>query len=336
MGHLTSATGLAIAVLLALTGCQDAAPTAEPAETTSPATPEASQTSDTSRAVDNEPCEPLTDMPRGRIAFTHTRADGSSAVYLMKPDGTDRRCLVDTAGPDSFPAWSPDGRWLVFIGGSAAQTDIYTIRADGTHLRQLTNTKAYVEEGPVWSPDGKRIAYSSSKGDLPPFAVRVMAADGAGDKAVISSGPKLEYVDLKTWTPTGDGLLVGADAGTGISIWSLDLDSGSRQLLHSGYGDFGAGAVYSPDGKALVFQADLNGGCIYRSDATFKHLVRLTQGCIEGFDLTWSPDGNWIAWAGGAHGPADAEVMASDGTQRHTIVDSGDVAFVDWQPKVAE
>src|SRR4051812_49331651 len=64
-------------------------------------------------------CDPLPDLPEGRIAYTQTREDGTEAVFLMKPDGTDRRCLVDTAGPDSSPAWSPDGRWLAFIGGTA-------------------------------------------------------------------------------------------------------------------------------------------------------------------------------------------------------------------------
>ena len=91
-------------------------------------------------------------------------------------------------------------------------------------------------------------------------------------------------------------------------------------------------AIYSPDGTSLVFQADLGGGCIYRSDAQAQHLARLTQGCSEGFDLSWSPDGRWIIWAGGAHGPADAEVMAADGSQRHTIVDDTSVAYTAWQP----
>ncbi len=39
---------------------------------------------------------------------------------------------------------------------------------------------------------------------------------------------------------------------------------------------------------------------------------------------------------GGAHGQADAEVMASDGTQRRTIVDTGDVAHMDWQPRMSD
>jgi Tol biopolymer transport system component len=48
--------------------------------------------------------------------------------------------------------------------------------------------------------------------------------------------------------------------------------------------------------------------------------------------LTWSPDGRWIAWSGGEKGPSDAQMMAADGSQVHTIADGSDVAYVAWQP----
>lgn len=329
MSDMKKASGLAVAVLVVATGCSESSSTGEAPKGASSSVP---RSASATPPLENPPCEPLPDVPRGRIAYTQTRGDGTTAIYLMKPDGTDRRCLVDTTGPDSFPTWSPDGKSLAFVGGTADQADIYTVRADGTRLRQLTDTKAYVEEGPEWSPDGRRIAYHSGKGDQPPFTVRVMASDGSHDVALISSGPSRDYVDLKSWAPDGR-LLFGVDLGGGISLWSMNADGSDRRLLHSGTGDFGAGAVFSPDGKSVIFQADFNGGCIYRSDPAFKHLVRLTQGCVEGFDLSWSPDGEWIIWAGGAHGPADAEVMASDGSQRHTIVDDASVAYTDWQPR---
>lgn len=47
--------------------------------------------------------------------------------------------------------------------------------------------------------------------------------------------------------------------------------------------------------------------------------------------LTWSPDGKRILWAGG-DGGSDPESMLRDGSQRHAIVDSGDVSQPDWQP----
>jgi Tol biopolymer transport system component len=276
-------------------------------------------------------CEPLPALPTGRIAYTQTREDGTAALFLMKPDGTDRRCLVDTAGADSSPGWSPDGRWLAFIGGTVeGEDDVFVIRADGTRLRRVTRTEAS-ESRPIWSPDGTRMAYTAEAGVDGASSIHVVARDGSSDRVVIRASGGVGHPELADWAPHAETLLFGAyERRTGL--WTARTDGTHRRFLHGGPGDFGSGAVYSPDGRSLVFQADVDGGCIYRSDAAVRHVIRLTRGCQEGFDLSWSPDGRWIVWAGGAHGPADAHVMRSDGTHAHTIADGADVGSVDWQP----
>ena len=276
-------------------------------------------------------CESLPDLPQGRIAYTQTREDGSTAVFVMKPDGTDRRCVVDTAGIDGYPSWSPDGRWLAFIGGNAASDlDVYVVRADGTRLRRLTSTPA-IESNPQWSSDGSQIAYTAEVGVDGASSIHVMSRDGSADSVIVSQPLAAGHPELHDWSPDGNTLLFAAYTQES-GIWAVRPDGTGRRFLRGGPGDYGSGATYSPDGRRLVYQADLDGGCIYRSNAEVRHVVKLTEGCQEGFDLTWSPDGAWIAWAGGAHGPADAYVMANDGTQLHTIADGSDVAYVDWQP----
>jgi Tol biopolymer transport system component len=277
-------------------------------------------------------CDPLPDMPIGRIAYTQVRDDGNTAIYLMKPDGTDRRCLIDTAGPDTSPAWSPDGTWVAFQGGTAEQRDLFAVRADGRGLRQLTDTPEW-EGMPVWSPDGRRIAYSRSRQeDEPPWSIRVMSADGSRDTAILTSSHRDIWAEMRAWSPDGQTLLIATDDGGGLALARMDPDGSHRHLLRSEPGDFGSGAAYSPDGRTLVFQADLDGGCIYTSDPSARHLNRLTRGCSTGVALTWSPDGKQILWAGG-DGGGDLESMLRDGSQLRTIVDSGDVAQPNWQPQ---
>lgn len=321
--------GLTLGVLILLLGggCSSTeTPQGGPA-TNTPG-PESAATSEEPAAV---ACDPLPDMPEGRIVYTQIREDGSTAIYLMKPDGTDKRCLVDTAGPDSSPTWSPDGRWVAFQGGSADQEDIFTVRADGTGLRQLTDTPEW-EEMPVWSPEGERIAYARSRIiNEPPWTIRVMFVDGAHDAPILSSGHQIIWAEMRDWAPDGSTLLIATDNGGGTDLVQIDPDGTNLRRIRSADGDFGAGAVYSPDGQSMVFQADLDGGCIYRSDPVARHLVRLTHGCSTGVNLTWSPDGKQILWAGN-DGGADLESMRHDGSQRRTIVDSGDVAHPDWQP----
>jgi Tol biopolymer transport system component len=103
--------------------------------------------------------------PRGdRIAFTRF-FESDYELYTIKPDGTDARRLTNEPGNDAHCAWSPDGEWLAFSsarggfkdeaalhpGNAQPYGDIYVMRADGSDVRQLTDTP--FEEGTVaWAP----------------------------------------------------------------------------------------------------------------------------------------------------------------------------------------
>ena len=79
----------------------------------------------------------------------------------MLPDGTDVRQLTrNDASPrvgliyamDWSPAWSPDGTHIAFSSGRDGDVEIYTMRADGTDVRQLTRNDAAWDGDPAWSP----------------------------------------------------------------------------------------------------------------------------------------------------------------------------------------
>jgi TolB protein len=281
-------------------------------------------------------CEPLDSMQTGTIAFSRYDDDGSG-IYLMDPDGSDVRCLVDTPGEDVWPAWSPEGTELAFTSDLDGDDDLYVVKADGSRLTRLTDG-ALNEYGPVWSPDGLRIGYSTETSDDGPFSVDVIDRDGSDHQRLVGTGRRFEYVELQAWSPDGGTLVFGADGGaldaegSGYDLFTFSPRGTEMRPLAGGPGDFGGGATFSPDGSLLVFQADLDGGCIYLMNADGTGLQRITSGCAEGFVLAWSPDGTRIAFAGGPHGPADAYVMNADGSNRVLINDAGDAAFLDWQP----
>ena len=92
--------------------------------------------------------------PDGRkILFGSARGK----LFVVHPDGTGLTQIpVDTGGGFSFafgPGWSPDGKNMVFslFLATTGQVDIYTARANGTHLFQVTNTPD-VEESADWGP----------------------------------------------------------------------------------------------------------------------------------------------------------------------------------------
>lgn len=145
-----------------------------------------------------------------RIVFTrfHLDTEGveTSALYIVNVDGSHERRLAATA--DLHPGdadWSPDGETLVFEadGPALSRGDIFTIRADGRHLRNLTNDAPFLQGAadPVFSPDGRQIMYL--KGEFPAdgeatLGLATMRKNGH-QQAFISNTPVEEH--QPDWLP---------------------------------------------------------------------------------------------------------------------------------------
>ena len=120
-----------------------------------------------------------------KIAFVR------GGLRVMNADGSGERELTHNGGGAVFaPAWAPDGRKIAFVspGNGAMEMEIYVMNADGStqnadrsRQRRLTrNTVA--DSDPVWSPDGRRIAFVSS------WQLWVMNADGSGQRRLTRQG----------------------------------------------------------------------------------------------------------------------------------------------------
>lgn len=100
--------------------------------------------------------------PDGRwIAFVSSR-DRDAEVYVMRADGTQARRLTAFHRDDWDPRWSPDGGSISFLSNREGSERVFVVRPDGTDLRRLTTEPrdtSIREQTPVWSPDGKQVAY---------------------------------------------------------------------------------------------------------------------------------------------------------------------------------
>lgn len=103
-----------------------------------------------------------------RVAFSSAAATPNNAeIYVVRPDGTQLRRLtytkgdIDTLGDDSWPAWSPDGRRIVFSSNRTGEGELWTMNADGTHQRRLAGLPKRDDWAPTFSPDGSEIAFHS-------------------------------------------------------------------------------------------------------------------------------------------------------------------------------
>jgi TolB protein len=109
-----------------------------------------------------------------QLAFTSDRS-GNPQVYVMKMAGGAARRLTYQGNYNTAPAFSPDCKKIAYESRSAGVINIFVINLDGSGVRQLTNEGS--NEWPTWSPDGRYLAFSSTrKGDLRIYLM--LAADG--------------------------------------------------------------------------------------------------------------------------------------------------------------
>jgi Tol biopolymer transport system component len=124
-----------------------------------------------------------------RIAFSHGKAfsepDGAVDIETITPGGAERRAITAKAGNNGFPAFSPDGRQLVFRSGRDGSKNLYIMSRDGSSVRRLTEGK-WTDTMTDWSPTGDWIAFASDRGQN--FEIWLIKPDGSGLKKLIGGG----------------------------------------------------------------------------------------------------------------------------------------------------
>jgi len=145
-------------------------------------------------------------------AFASFAPDGKHIVYRTTgPDGDglrimnldDRSITALTNEWDNFPVWSPRGDSVAFIRRSGADFEVFTIRPDGTGLKQLTNTHG-INAHLAWSPDGERLLFCSSRMGFKDEVVLIGAPQSYGEVFVMrNDGTEVKQLTDNQWEEGG-------------------------------------------------------------------------------------------------------------------------------------
>ena len=231
---------------------------------------------------------------------------------------------------------------------------VFTVRPDGTRLRQITHGRPAGQNGLSWSPDGRGLLYTLGRIDGTDRIVKARA-DGSG-AAVVSppcTGSCLSDDD-PTYSP--DGKKIAFERAFGpvvnqnparVAIFTMNADgSHLTQLTQKSTSTADSQPQWSPDGTKIAFvrtnttAKPKNKGAIEIMTADGSNIRRITPFRIDAFDPHWSPNGEQILFSTYAHPvqfqSANLFTMNLDGTHRVALThyNGGTLqAFADgWSP----
>jgi Tol biopolymer transport system component len=149
---------------------------------------------------------------------------------------------------------APDGRTLYFGAGDRRGSNIFSIAPDGTGLTQITQGSDHVYADPSPSPDGRSIAFASLSAGSRSSQIWAMNPDGTNKRQLTFDGS----AGCASFSPDGRKMLFAKwSAPGGWNIWEMNVDgSSARPLTHENY-FYTNPPCFSPDGKHVVFAAEL-------------------------------------------------------------------------------
>jgi TolB protein len=230
--------------------------------------------------------------PDGKsLVYARHRGDAITLILRELSTGTESR-LTSGKSPEYDAVFSPDGQSLLFaydkISPNQGDIDVQKILLkDRSQTAVAASDKGLShEEWPCWSPDGKRIAFTSTRDGNQ--EVYVANADGTG-RVRVTSDPALDA--HPAWSPDGNTLAFATNRWGDLEIALVKPDGlDLRRLTHSrGLDDYPA---WSADSKQLAHTSNRDGNLeIYRTPVDGGPPTNLTQNdAIDNF-ATWLPDG---------------------------------------------
>ena len=221
----------------------------------------------------------------------------------------------DSAAGFNFQILVPvsSGTYYILVEAYRSTTD-YTLDvrslSSASNIATNLTQNASDDWAPVWSPDGQRLAFASSRDGN--TEVYVMAADGT-NPTNLTQNADTDGWNL-VWSPDGQRLAFTSERDGNTEVYVMDADGTDPTNLTQSAGDDWA-PVWSPDGQYIAFTSNRDGNTeVYVMDADGTNPTNLTQSAGDDWAPVWSPDGQRLAFASNRDGNAEVYVMAADGT----------------------
>jgi dipeptidyl aminopeptidase/acylaminoacyl peptidase len=254
-----------------------------------------------------------------RIAVNEKKDNYDTSLWMVSTSGNGSPVRLTSGKRDSAPRWSPDGKWIAFVRGSAdpggegrkpMPSQLALLSLAGGEAMVFTDLPRSASEA-VWSPDGKRIAFLSDTN-----------ADDIAKKAKKETPAEEHESDVKVITRAvyrfnGQGY---TDPKHHRHIWIVDVPTSSetkvtpKQLTDGQFDE--SGISFTPDGSKIIYHTNRVAEPYYElpsseimsvstSGGTSEVITKVKTGGLLGGvgGLKLSPDGKRLAFVGAVQEP---------------------------------
>jgi len=273
--------------------------------------------------------------PDGRALALMRYGKALSAVYLVplsdafQPKGEPRQ--LSTQDTISItPAWSADGREIIFSAGHQLAHRLLSIRADralsgrspGPAKAEVLPVTGDIVDYPAVSGARRRLVYRKSNLDLDVWRIDLdeRVPNPVARSFITSTRQELG----PQFSPDGKRIAFASDRSGSYEVWVSNLDGSSLEKLTSMNAPITCAQNWSPDGKSIVFASNAGGQFdLYTVAANGGNLRRLTDLPSDDEVPSWSHDGGWIYFASDRSGRPQLWKMPAKGGDAVQITKEG-------------
>ena len=333
-------------------------PAVNPTKTLTPVPPATiSGETNTPLPIPTETALPPTPTPLGggfgELAFASTRT-GIPQVYTMSSDGGNIQQITNEQDGACEPDWSPDGAKIVYISPCKQKQDLYQgsslyIMDVETKNRTALPASLQGDFEPAWSPDGKRIAFTSLRDGYMEIYMIILETNQVVRLTRAQSISGAIYARMPAWNPYGSQIAyvlkrLGLSQIYVTTDGDANLAKPNDRLVQSPNND--TLPVWTPDGQFVVFSETTADGTspswlmsMRYEDRASKKAVRLPIEPLPVVDVSFSPDGYWMAfesWPDNS-GNQDIFITTATGANRTRLTTDPGYDFDPvWRPTTSQ
>ena len=243
----------------------------------------------------------FTRIHQGKMELCTVKAEKSAEVVAL---------VVPSPNTPHFDGhWSFDGKSIVYVHdilqGTDGKLQINEVSADGTGAKVLIPHKAF-EESPRYSPDGKHLAWVSTRdGNQEIYSMEL--ANQKVQRLTQDQG----FDNNPNWKPDGSRIVFSSSRFGNFEICSMKKD-GTAVLRLTNDSSMDVWPVYSPDGKAIAFTSNRTGSYnIFVMNEDGSGVRNITNNKSINNFAAWSPDGKSIAFISNFQGSYEVYIKSA-------------------------